>query len=134
MSSENGGGEYRCLCLVTAEKFEARIASLGSEDQTALQIHEIQLNMGPSIAVFGDSEHEMEMANRSFDALFHEPQLRDLIASGSSQGRETSLSARIGYPHGFFLSKPRAKETVPSRVISYRLYRPQRTGSEVQTT
>lgn len=93
-------GHRRSLCRITAERFEARIASLDQTTQTDLRMQELRITMQPSMDGFQGAEQELERYQRSFDAISQMPTLTNIAMKESSLCRERGFSLRFGYPQG----------------------------------
>ena len=104
LGSENCGDGYnRCLCRITAEKFEGRIASLGDTNQTALRLQEVLLLMRPSMEGFKGPRDQLDIYQRSINAFSQMPIRSNIVVKEASLGRDRTLGTRIGYPHGISL-------------------------------
>jgi len=90
--------KHRCLCHVTAEKFEAQIAALDEETKTALRLREIHLHMGPTVHELNRTDYDVKIQKRSFETIDQQPQKKHLVSEGSTEGQDVTTDARMTYP------------------------------------
>jgi len=93
----DGEGTTRSQCNVLAEQVETQIGS-GPGKADVLHLQDIRLQIGPSIAGFLGTDKEKEQWEQSFDALRQSPQLTDIVISEYTEGAETALDLRGGFP------------------------------------